>query len=560
VSTMPAESIHVEVEDEVPAIIERIRRSPAEEVHLLLPPRARFGQSRFNFQLLKQYSTRLGKQVAISSPDPAVQRLAEESGFGAARPAPDEPRPPARPAPAGPRPAMPVASAQQAPFPAAPPGQPVPPRGPRPGAVPPPGGRVLPGGTPPAGQTPLASRLAGLGRITRPAQPTLARIRIGAPRRLPSQLARYQPARYVLYAGAIVVLLAGMVAVLFYVPSATVTLVAQAQPFSTNVELTADPGKAPVRVRSAASSGKQLSAPGQATGTKVTPGQNATGQFTYVNNCGFALQIANGQRLQSAAGMVFAQMGDAQANQGQPATVTVKAIQTGAAGNVGAGAITGIEANQFPCLTGTNQAPMAGGTDDQKQTVIQSSDIQTVKVDLERQLRASIADDLKAGIRPGEVMTTQPIFGNESFTTTHNVDDPSPTFTATLKLDAEGDYYQKDDVDRAFTARLSSKVPKDQQLTTNRVAVNYTVTAAAGGHMDFTGSANGYIAPRIDLLKIKGELAGKPAAQAHDVLTKLPNIQRSVISQSPPLPLLPLSSSRIYIDYGVESHAPAATT
>jgi hypothetical protein len=422
---------------------------------------------------------------------------------------------------------------------------------------------VLPGGSPPAGQTPLASRLAGLGRITRPAQPTLARIRIAAPRRLPSQLAQYQPARYVLYAGAILVLLAGMVAVLFYVPSATVTLIAQAQPFSTNVELTADPGKAPVRVRTASDS-KQLSTPTpvQATGTKLTPGQNATGQFTYVNNCGFALQIANGQRLQSATGMVFAQMGDAQVNQGQPATVTVKAAQTGAAGNVGAGAITGIEANQFPCLTGTNQAPTSGGTDDQKQTVIQSSDIQGAKVDLERTLRASIADDLKAGMKPGEVMTTQgPIFGNESFTTTHNVDDPSPTFTATLKLDAEGDYYQKDDVDRAFTARLSSKVPKDQQLTTNKVGVNYTVTAAAGGHLDFTGSANGYIAPKIDLLKIKGELAGKPAAQAHDVLTKLPNIQRSVISQSPPLPLLPLSSSRIYIDYGVESQAaPPATT
>src|SRR5258708_39582235 len=127
---MPAESIHIEVEDEVPAIIERIRRSPADEVHLLLPPNARFGQSRFNFQLLKQYSTRLGKQVAIHSPDPGVQRLAEESGFGGGRPPPNELQAP-------PRPAMPRASPPQPPLPAAPPRPPGPPRGPGPRRGPP---------------------------------------------------------------------------------------------------------------------------------------------------------------------------------------------------------------------------------------------------------------------------------------------------------------------------------------------------------------------------------------------------------------------------------------
>src|SRR6266496_3810708 len=85
---MAAEPVHVEVDDEVPTIIERIRRSPADEVHLVVPPHARFGQSRFNFQLLKQYATRLGKRVAIWSPDPVVQRLAAESGFETFQPRP----------------------------------------------------------------------------------------------------------------------------------------------------------------------------------------------------------------------------------------------------------------------------------------------------------------------------------------------------------------------------------------------------------------------------------------------------------------------------------------
>src|SRR5215468_5091336 len=96
---MAAEPIHVDAEDEVPAIIERIRGIPSDEVQLVLPPRARFGQSRFNFQLLRQYTTRLGKRVAIWSPDPAVQRLAEESGFGSFQAQPVAAQRPAPPAP-----------------------------------------------------------------------------------------------------------------------------------------------------------------------------------------------------------------------------------------------------------------------------------------------------------------------------------------------------------------------------------------------------------------------------------------------------------------------------
>src|SRR5256885_14013520 len=126
---MAAEPIHVEVGDDVPAIIERIRRSDAEEVQLVLPPRARFGQSRFNFQLLRQYSTRLGKRVAIWSPDPAVQRLAEESGFAPAAPPPPGARPGASASAAAPRPPPPTRP---------------PPQGPPPPAAPPPGPRAPP--------------------------------------------------------------------------------------------------------------------------------------------------------------------------------------------------------------------------------------------------------------------------------------------------------------------------------------------------------------------------------------------------------------------------------
>jgi hypothetical protein len=547
---MAAEPIHIDPGDEVPAIIERIRRSSSDEVLLVLPSRARFGQSRFNFQLLKQYSTRLGKRVAIWSPDPAVQRMAEESGFGGFAPGPAD-----LAAPGG----LPVASASPqrvappggAPFPGRPPA----PQPPSPYGAP---GPARPGAAP-AG----ASRLGGISRISRPGGATQsvasARIRIGAVgRRLPTNITQYQTARYVLYGGAVLLLLAGILAVLFYVPTARVTLIAQAEPFSTAADVPADTtGKSPVHVRVVTITNKSDSATVPSTGTKVMPGQPSAGQFTYVNNCGFGLQIASGQRLHGANGVLYAQLGDTTVGQGQQQTVSIKAVTSGQNGNVAAGQISGIDANQFPCLTGTNQGPTGGGTDDQKQTVIQTSDIQGARATLEQGLRQQIINQLTSGAQKDETMVGQPQFTTDNFTTTHNVDDNVPSFTATLQLSAEGDYYVKDDVDRAFTAKLASKVPKGQQLTTNKVVNTYTVTATPGGHLDFNGSANGYVAPQIDIEAIKTQLAGKPATQAHDLLTRLP-VQRSVISQSPPLPLMPLSASRIYIDYGVEAQAAPA--
>jgi Baseplate J-like protein len=562
---MAAEPIHVDPGDEVPTIIERIRRSSSDEVQLVLPSRARFGQSRFNFQLLKQYSTRLGKRVAVWSPDPEVQRLAEESGFGGFSPDPG-----AR------APGLPVASAS-------------PQRAPRPGQPQAPGGRpfparpnpLAPGGTsarataagmaanPYGARVPARAAAAGvlgglgLGRLTRPGSPAdTARIRIGeVGRRLPGRITQYQPARYALYAGAVLVLLAGVMAVLFYVPTARVTLVAQAQPFSTPVDITADTtAKSPVHVRVVTITNRTDSQSAPATGQKVVPGQTAAGQFTYVNNCPTGFQIANGQRLIAANGLEFAQMGDALIANNSQQTVSIRAAQTGQASNVGAGQITAIKDNPFPnCLTGANEAATAGGTDDQKQTVIQSSDIQGARGTLEQRLRTAIINDLTNGAQKGETLVGPPQFTGEVFNTTHNVDDNVPSFTATLTLNAEGDYYLKDDVDRVFTQRLASKVPRGQQLTTNKVAVTAPAAASPGGHLEFNGSATGYIAPTIDIEQIKTELAGKPPTQAHDLLTRLP-IQRSVISQSPPLPLMPLSASRIYIDYGVEATAPATSS
>src|SRR5215472_10293786 len=78
---MATNPIYVETEEEIPELVERLRRFHGDETMLVLPMRSRIGQSRFNFQLLRNYAAQLGKRVTIVCDDPAVQRMASESGF-----------------------------------------------------------------------------------------------------------------------------------------------------------------------------------------------------------------------------------------------------------------------------------------------------------------------------------------------------------------------------------------------------------------------------------------------------------------------------------------------
>jgi hypothetical protein len=77
---MATNPIYVETEEEIPEVVERLRRFNGEDTMLVLPVRSRIGQSRFNFQLLRNYAARMGKRVTVVCDDPAVQKMASESG------------------------------------------------------------------------------------------------------------------------------------------------------------------------------------------------------------------------------------------------------------------------------------------------------------------------------------------------------------------------------------------------------------------------------------------------------------------------------------------------
>jgi hypothetical protein len=510
---MPTQPLYVETEEEIPEVIERLRRAPTAEVPLVLPNHSRLGQSRFNFQLLSHYGQQMGKRISIISPDPAVQQMAEENGFraypavdqyGITAPVVDEASV-----------AAPVAAAPAA-------------------------------GPPPA-------------LITRVAKQAHAR--------LPSKvITRPRPGRAVLYVGLAMLAIVGMACGVLFVPSATVILSAPAKPFSLQSEVQAEPGKAPVRVRTV-SVQKQASGGYQTTGTKVTPGDVATGTIAYHNNCPVDLFIRVGQSLTSSNGLEFRQTGGTDVDGGATGvrvpskssrSASIKAADLGERFNVEAGLINGMPGNDsFRCLTLDNPSALSGGKDEKKENQMSTTDFETARSALQQQLQKEITDELTKQTQQGEKLAEAVQFEAPDYHTDHAPNDVIKSFGATMTLKGEGAFYFGDDVTRAFGDNLAKKVPPDQVLTDNKVKADYRLDhATPGGHLFFTGTASSYVAPKLDQAKIKSKLVGRSTGAAKTDLEKLPGQPKVDIKENPfRLPFMPLLDSRIKLTYVVEQGA-----
>jgi hypothetical protein len=518
---MATNPIYVETEEEIPELVERLRRYHGEDTMLVLPMRSRIGQSRFNFQLLRNYSARLGKRVTVVCDDPAVQKMASESGF-------------------------PVFGAVG------------------------PEGEGIPSEAEAA--QPVRKWWQSRGKA-----PT-THIGVAAPTRLQTKTAtELKPGRFLLYVTAITLILCAVFAAGVFVPSASVSLVAQAQPFSQkDVEIQATPGKPPIKVRPVVISNSN-SQGFKVTGSIDVPLAPATGQVVYTNDsatphcpglqCGSpGIAVPYGQRLKNTNGLEFFQSSRAVTvpwrSGGTPGTATanVEAVIQGSTGNVGDHTINEIENNLFSGLSVTNLQATGGGTDPSSTPQMTEADFDAARAQLEQSIHQTIAQKLGDAGQPGEKLAETIIFSPPQFTTDHQPGDKVPSFSGTMSVSGEGDFYVDADVIQAYKTFLSQRVPNNMQLLTESpIQVTYRLLSSAkGGQLVFVGTASAYVAPRLDEEKIRSQIVGRPVAQARFYLEKLP-IRSVQIKEEPfALPLMPLLDRRITLHYVVESNAPSA--
>ncbi len=476
---MATNPIYVETEEEIPEVVERLRRFNGEDTMIVLPMRSRIGQSRFNFQLLRNYAARMGKRVTVVCDDPAVQKMASESGF-------------------------PVFGAV--------------------GAL----GEGIP--SEPEAEAPVR-RWWQRSRVA----PT-THVGIAAPTKLLTRTAtELKPGRFLLYITAATLLMVGLFGAAIFVPSADIKLVAQAAPFTQkDVEIQAQPGKPPIRVRSVVVQ-RSNSQGFKTTGTIVVPLAPAIGQVTYTNkfppphcpgtSCGSpGLVVQSGQRLLNTNGLLFAQTsGDVLVRWGQTAPANIQAVVPGTTGNVGSDTITVIQDSRYDptMFTVTNPQATGGGTDPSNTPQMTVSDFDAGRAQLEQELRQTIAQTLVGGTQAGEKLSETIIFG-------------APQYS------------------------------NDQQLLTESpIVVTYRIlSATSGGSITFLGNASAFVAPRLDEEKIRSSIVGRPLAQARFYLERLPIRSVAIKEQPLALPLMPLLARRITLHYVIQQGTgtnPAAT-
>jgi hypothetical protein len=507
---MATDPIYVESEEEIPELVERLRRYRGDDTMLVLPLRSRIGQSRFNFQLLRNYAAGMGKRVTVVCDDPAVQKMASESGFAV----------------------FGAVGAQGEGIPSA-----------------------------PEAELPIPHWWQ------RDHVEPATHIGIAAPTRLITKRAtELRPGRFLLYMAAAILLVIGLVAAALYVPSASVTLLASAQPFSQKaVEIQAQPGKPPIRVRPVILT-RSVSQGFKTTGSIRVLLAAATGSVVYTNsrqNCPGGCDspgyiVRRGQRLlDSGDGITFAQTsGNILVPWGGSASASITAVVRGSAGNVGGGAIDTLQPGADGMSVSNPQATGHGAN--ASNTPIETiADFSAARAVLEQELRQSIAQQISASKKGGETLSDTLIYGVPQFNTDHQPSDKVAVFNATMSLQGEGDFYIDADVHKAFENYLAQRIPNNQELLTDApIQVDYRIlSATAGGQLVFVGDAAAFVAPKLDMDKIRAQVVGRPLAQARFYLQGL-NVRSVSIKEQPiTLPLMPLLIGRISIHYVVQQGA-----
>jgi hypothetical protein len=271
--------------------------------------------------------------------------------------------------------------------------------------------------------------------------------------------------------------------------------------------------------------------------------------------------VPRGQRLlDSADGIWFAQTtGNVLVRWGGSASASITAVQRGSAGNVGNGAIDTMQPGADG-LSVTNPQATGHGANASITPQMTVGDFDAARAVLEQELRQSIGQQIVATRKPNETLSETVLYTAPLITTDHQPGDKVSVFNGTMSLQGEGDFYFDADVKKAFENYLSQRVPNNQQLITDGpIQVDYRILSATkGGQLVFLGDAAAFVAPKLDMEKIRAQIVGRPLAQARFYLQNL-NVRSVSIKEQPlTLPLMPLLGNRIAIHYVVEQSAAPA--
>jgi hypothetical protein len=228
------------------------------------------------------------------------------------------------------------------------------------------------------------------------------------------------------------------------------------------------------------------------------------------------------------------------------ATVPVSAVEGGAAGNTESDTVRYINNNNPDgLLSVANKDAIGGGADARTATIIQDSDINSIRDAYSRDAIPKVTDQLNSKAQ-GQKLVLVGKGVQASVTSDHKAGEEVTGFTVTVKVAGDGVAFDEKVVKQMLKAALERKLSQGSQLTANATVSYEPIDATTDGHITLNGHASGFYTPVFIQGNIRGHLKGMSPAKAHAFLQSLPNVVDARVTQSPyGLPWLPLFSSRI---------------
>jgi hypothetical protein len=358
---------------------------------------------------------------------------------------------------------------------------------------------------------------------------------------------------------------------LFY-PKAIITAAVKGEQFDSSVDITVDPSQKQADLNGAiipAQYGESMQEDSKkvtATGTKNV-GQKASGTINFYNNYSTdPQQLPSGTRL-SSGGKTFITSADITipgatlslnngavvTNPGQT-TGKIEATDAGADYNVAPGrfTITDFSGSKQDKIYGQSMGALTGGSSKQI-TVVAQSDVDKAQDDLVNSLNDQAKQDLAKQMK-GKILLDKAIdYQVVSAKPDTSVGSEADNFNLDVKVKAVGLAFDSASFRSAFLSKVNKQVPNDKELlVTDQDQISTEVKSFDPNQKQavITGTISTKIGPKIDQNKLKAQVTGKTITKAKSLVANTNGIEDVKIQVKPNwlFGYLPLSSRQIEVN------------
>ncbi len=537
--------IYLEADDEITTVVEKIRRSPADKLTVVVPKRAVVMQSIVNLQILGRQASQLNKTIAIVCTDAGGRALAQRAGLLVKKHISD-PFPGGRKKVAvngdGIRQSVPVQQIEKLREIYKEEGiEELPKAGPLATT------HTVERAARIAAQSPTKKIFAK--KTVAPVVENLSGEEVAAEDRLAKVKAKVQPKsrlprKWVRYAILFVVLALGILGTVLalVLPKATIVVVPKSQAATADPEITvqvglttADPVTLTIPgtlVQDQADSTKTF----QASGTK-TVGTPAVGAVNFSNSyssdprtiaAGTKLTVdGKTYKLTSAVTIPGATISGGDTVPGT-ATGNAQAENIGDTYNRGAStlAISGLSAAEAEKITARSDSFTGGTSEDKK--IVTADDIKNgtaaLLEDLGKQLLLRLPTIDLGGKK---ILTDAIIVGVDAAEPSLKVGDEGTEFSLKVTASAKAIVFDEAELKSIAESRLARDLPSDQEFLPDKAATTtYAMTAKdlVAGKMALKAHVEKFVIPKLDLAQFQRDLIGKTAPEARAYFSKLSQI------------------------------------